>query len=145
MGFAYQRTSTFATEYIMEVSRIRNLVFVACGALFFVIVEKSLGWLWASVDALRHTALLGDQVTVATVIAAVIAIGATLYAARHDELATFLSEVVIELKKTTWPGWEETKRSTVIVIVFTVALSVFLWGSDQVWRFVTEIILTPGT
>jgi preprotein translocase subunit SecE len=145
MGSARQHTPTFATEYIMEVSRIRNLVFVALGGLFFVILDKALDWLWSSVDALRTTALLGEQVTVATVIAAVIAIGVTLYAARREDLKTFLSEVIIELKKVTWPGWDETKRSTVIVIIFTVVLSVFLWGSDQVWRFVTELILTPGT
>ena len=145
MGFAHQRTSTFATEIIMEVSRIRNVVFVALGLLGFVITDKALNWLWASVDALRQTALIGEQVTVTTVIAAVIAIGATLYAARREDLKTFLSEVIIELKKVTWPGWEETKRSTLIVIIFTVVLSVFLWGSDQVWRFLTELILTPGT
>jgi preprotein translocase subunit SecE len=145
MGFARQPTPTIATENIMEVSRIRNLVFVAVGGLFFVILDKALDWLWASVDALRVTALIGEQVTVSTVIAAVVAIGATLYYARREDLKTFLSEVIIELKKVTWPGWDETKRSTVIVIIFTVVLSVFLWGSDQVWRFLTELILTPGT
>lgn len=145
MGFAHQRASTFATEIIMEVSRIRNVVFVALGLLFFVIVDKSLAWLWASVDALRVTALIGEQVTLSRAIGAVIAVGGTLYAARREDLKTFLSEVIIELKKVTWPGWDETKRSTVIVIIFTVVLSVFLWGSDQVWRFLTELILTPGT
>lgn len=127
----------------MQVSQIRGLVFVATGGLLFVIMDKALLWLWTSVDALRNYSRFGISLT--SLIALVLTVGAILYVARRDDIKSFLSEVIIELQKVTWPGMDEVKRSTLIVIIFTVLLSVFLWGSDQIWKFVTDLILTPGT
>lgn len=127
----------------MQVSQIRSAVFVATGALLFIIMDKALLWLWTGVDALRNYSRFGISLT--SLIALVLTVGAVLYVARRDDIKSFLSEVIIELQKVTWPGMDEVKRSTLIVIIFTVLLSVFLWGSDQVWKFVTDLILTPGT
>ena len=68
----------------------------------------------------------------------------TWYLYQPEEYRGFLSEVVIELKKVTWPDWDETRRSTLIVIVFTVVLAGFLWISDAVWEYLTGLLLTPG-
>lgn len=128
----------------MDVSRLVNLTYVALGFFIFVILDKSLEWLWSGVEALRQVAVIGNAVTLSTAIAAVLTVALTFYLYRRKDVYAFLSEVVIELKKVTWPGWEETKRSTVIVLVFTIMLSVFLWGSDQLWSFLTDMLLTPG-
>lgn len=128
----------------MDVSRLVNLIYVGIGILAFVIFDKALIWLWNSVEALRHIGIIGDSVTVSTVIALALTVGLVLYLYKRSDVHSFLSEVVIELKKVTWPTWTETKRSTLIVIVFTVLLSVFLWGSDQLWSFLTDMLLTPG-
>ena len=128
----------------MDVSRFVNLIYVGILILTFVILDKTLVWIWASFEALQHYAIIGSLVTLTTLIAAVAAVVFVLYLYRKKEAYSFLSEVVIELKKVTWPSWEETKRSTLIVIIFAFVLSGFIWASDQVWRVVTDYILTPG-
>lgn len=127
----------------MDVSRLVNLVYVGIALLTFVILDKSLEWLW-TLDALPRVAIIGNAVTLPTAIAAALTVGLIYYLYRRKDAYSYLSEVVIELKKVTWPSWNETKRSTLIVIVFTLLLSVFLWGSDQIWSFLTDMLLTPG-
>jgi preprotein translocase subunit SecE len=130
----------------MDVSRLVNLVYVGIAILTFVIFDKALIWLWSGVDALRPISVVGSAITLSTVIAAALTVALVFYLYRvRKDVRSHLSEVVIELMKVTWPGWNETKRSTLIVIVFTISLSVFLWGSDQIWSFLTDMLLTPGT
>ena len=44
----------------------------------------------------------------------------------------FLSEVVAELKKTTWPTRKEVYGTTLVVVVMVVICSVYLWGIDLI-------------
>ena len=44
----------------------------------------------------------------------------------------FLGDVVVEMKKSSWPGREELLSSTVIVIVSVVMLSLFVGLCDKV-------------
>ena len=46
---------------------------------------------------------------------------------------TFLKEVYIELKRTTWPTRQQTIRYTLIVIGFTLAVAFFLGGLDYLF------------
>lgn len=53
-----------------------------------------------------------------------------------NRLTIYLKEVRIELKKVTWPTREETTRYTLVVIVVSIALAVFLGGLDVVFQWV---------
>lgn len=46
------------------------------------------------------------------------------------KIQKYLSEVVQELKKVTWPTSEELKGSTLVVIVFSIAMAIFIGLSD---------------
>jgi preprotein translocase subunit SecE len=48
------------------------------------------------------------------------------------ELKTFFSEVRSELKKVTWPSFEEVKTTTVVVIATTFFFGFYLFGLDLV-------------
>ncbi|AWV91116.1 preprotein translocase subunit SecE [Bradymonas sediminis] len=129
----------------MDVSRYVNLVYFGIAILAFTIFDKSLIWLWESVDALRQVSIVGDAITLSTLIAIGLTVALVLYLYKRVDIRRYFSEVIIELQKVTWPNWSQTKRSTVITIVFTVVLSVFLWGSDQLWSKLTTWLLTnPG-
>lgn len=143
----------------MDVKRLVNLVYVVTGVIVFVIFDKFLTWVWptfeegvnslirsagAESNVLHNWSILGSYITLTTFIAAGLTAITVYWLYAPDEYRSFLSEVVIELKKVTWPGWNETRRSTLIVIVFTIVLSGFLWVSDTVWKFVTDWILTPA-
>ena len=141
----------------MEVKRLVGLTYIIGGVLTFIVFDKFLLWIWPYLaevansgirmitgqpeNYLRNWALLGSYVRLTTLIALGAASGLTYSLYRPEEYRGFLSEVVIELKKVTWPGWDETRRSTLIVIVFTVVLAGFLWISDTVWEYLTSLLL----
>ena len=144
----------------MDVKQLVNLIYIIAGVITFVVFDKMVLWVWPALEngantlfrmmgaqgnLLHNWAIIGSYVTLTTLIALVLAGAAMVAAYQPDEYRSFLSEVVIELKKVTWPGADETRRSTLIVIVFTIVLSGFLWISDSVWRVVTDWILTPPT
>ena len=52
----------------------------------------------------------------------------------------FLSEVTVELKRTTWPSRKEVQGTTLVVIVTVFVFAVFLFAVDYVLsRGVTKI------
>lgn len=54
-----------------------------------------------------------------------------------ERSTTFLSEVIAEMKKVTWPDARQTAASTLVVILFTLIVSVYLFGVDALvhWLF----------
>lgn len=54
----------------------------------------------------------------------------------------FLKEVQIQVKKISWPTTQETFRYTLVVILASLLLAVFLGGADFVFNsFLTKIVL----
>ena len=43
----------------------------------------------------------------------------------------FLSEVRNEMGRVTWPNQKEVYATTVVVILFSIAIGVYLWGIDM--------------
>ena len=56
-------------------------------------------------------------------------------------LATLLDEVRSEMLKVTWPTREELANSTTVVLVFSVALALFIFVTDAILSFVMDQIL----
>jgi len=44
----------------------------------------------------------------------------------------FLSEVRNEMARVTWPSQKEVYATTVVVILFSIAIGVYLWGVDMI-------------
>ena len=44
----------------------------------------------------------------------------------------FLSEVRNEMGRVTWPSQKEVYATTLVVILFSVAIGIYLWGVDLV-------------
>jgi preprotein translocase SecE subunit len=59
-----------------------------------------------------------------------------------QQFRTFLQDVYIELKKSSWPTWIELRDSTLVVIVAVVALALFVGAAD--WVFVKIIAFLTG-
>ena len=58
-----------------------------------------------------------------------------------SKLREFFEGVVFEMKKVSWPSWEELKGSTIVVLVFSGILALFLFGIDRVWAGVVGLLL----
>jgi preprotein translocase subunit SecE len=60
---------------------------------------------------------------------------------RFERMRLFLSEVRNELKRVTWPSQKEVYATTIVVILFSVAIGLYLWildlGFDRIvfWIF----------
>ncbi|MEE2776838.1 MAG: preprotein translocase subunit SecE [Acidobacteriota bacterium] len=54
---------------------------------------------------------------------------------------TFLAEVKAEWKKVTVPSWKEVRGTTVVVMVASFLLSIYLWFADIIILRLYELVL----
>jgi preprotein translocase subunit SecE len=59
-----------------------------------------------------------------------------------ERLNTFLKDVQVEFKKTTWPSREELQESTTVVIVTVMIISMFIFIVDLGVNKVVTSMLT---
>ncbi len=52
----------------------------------------------------------------------------------------FLNDVNQEMSKVSWPSWEELKGSTIIVIVLSLILAVFIFFTDFILTKLLKLI-----
>ncbi|WP_457634883.1 preprotein translocase subunit SecE [Persephonella sp.] len=57
-----------------------------------------------------------------------------------NEVPKFLKEVQEELKKVSWPSKELVRNATVAVIIFTLLVSLYLWGLDLIFDRVFDYL-----
>lgn len=48
------------------------------------------------------------------------------------------TEIISELRKVTWPTWEDTRYLTLVVVVVAAAFGVFLGGVDMFFNWIIE-------
>jgi preprotein translocase subunit SecE len=61
-----------------------------------------------------------------------------------EETAQFFREVKVELQKVTFPTRQETVGSTVVVLVLTVIISLYLGLSDWLLARIVQMLLQVG-
>ncbi len=60
---------------------------------------------------------------------------------RHPLVVRYTNDVIIELRRVTWPDREETIRSTTVVIATTLFVAVMLGIYDYAWAEITSALL----
>ena len=55
-----------------------------------------------------------------------------------------VKESIQELKKVTWPPWEELKGSTLVVMLFSVIMGLYIAGLDVAFSMVIDKIMGRG-
>jgi|TARA_B110000003_G_scaffold266108_1_gene292682 preprotein translocase subunit SecE len=58
-----------------------------------------------------------------------------------NRIKNFFSEVSIEMKKVSWPKWDELKGSTWVVVTFSIIISAFLFFIDRILSTVMQVVL----
>ncbi len=56
------------------------------------------------------------------------------------KIQAYIEEVLAEMKKVNWPKRKELVSSSVITLMATVALSLFIFGADRVITQILDII-----
>jgi preprotein translocase subunit SecE len=54
--------------------------------------------------------------------------------------ADFVREVVEQVRKVTWPDWDQLKSSTGVIVVFVLAVAVIIFGMDQVISKLLQLV-----
>jgi len=57
------------------------------------------------------------------------------------KLKQFFIDVQFEMKKVSWPNWEELKGSTYVVITLSLIISIFLFIVDRILSTILRVIL----
>lgn len=60
---------------------------------------------------------------------------------KFRDTKTFLEECWIELQKVTWPDRDQLRSATIVVILFTIAISLVIWLMDSTVRFLVDVIM----
>ena len=56
----------------------------------------------------------------------------------------YVKESILELKKVTWASWEELKGSTLVVMLFSVIMGLYIAGLDVAFSIVIDKIMGRG-
>jgi preprotein translocase subunit SecE len=121
-----------APSRVLGLSRWVQYVFVVIGVTLFFVFDKA-----ASLGLHLFMEPNPQLVTgVSLVLAGAIAF--RLY--RHDATHRYVTEVVAELAKVTWPSREETYASSVIVIITSIIAAMIIGGFDFVWSAITDLL-----
>lgn len=113
--------------------------FTAAAIVTFLVFRQLLGTVW---DYFRLPAYQDWVVTLPDLLAVLVGIGTYLLLKKNKKADQFMTEVVVELSKVTYPVKKETAVSTVVVIIMVGIASVILFLFDTVWGTATQKFLT---
>ncbi|WNG18642.1 preprotein translocase subunit SecE [Cystobacter fuscus] len=127
---AASEASQQANRSGMDPKRLVVIFFLIAGLIFAFFLEHVCGLIWARLGWSDPVIIEGLDWTVSTLLGFVIAAGLVVGAYVYPKTHTLSLEVASELMKVTWPSWEETKASTMAVIVASIVAAILLFGID---------------
>ena len=123
----------------MQNQKIVTAIVIAAGLLILSVLSILLGKVFEHYD-LSYGYYEITQVVAPLLIAFIIVV----VLLRSETVKTFLLEVVVELKKVTWPQKKETWSATFVVIVFVAIISFILGAFDITWAYLIKKLLIAG-
>lgn len=111
----------------------RRLVVVAY-LVFAIILALFLGSMlelaFASLNLGNARVIEGLDFKVTDIVGVVVTLGAGAWCWTNPRINTLSMEVATELMRVTWPSWDETRVSTIAVILASIIASLILFGMD---------------
>lgn len=124
----------------MSATRAVNMGFVALGLLAWVVLAAFWGWLLKLFGPTMNMGLIGVGFRLSDMLGLVSGVGLAYFLWRHSRIKEGSIQIANELKKVVWPSWDETRASTLVVIVVTSIIALILGAYDAVWAFLTKAI-----
>lgn len=59
----------------------------------------------------------------------------------YDKIVLYVNESVKELRKVLWPSWQETVRSTLLVIGISLGVALVLGGFDFIFSSLLRLLV----
>ena len=60
---------------------------------------------------------------------------------KFKETGTFIEECWVELQKVTWPDWAQLRSATIVVVMFTIVISLVIWMMDKFSGWIVGLIM----
>lgn len=90
--------------------------------------------------SVRDIEILGNNLTLANLIAVVVVLLVGIRLWKNEELNDSAHQVVEEISKMTWPTGKDTQTATIVVVAMTIIMSTILWFFDQVWGWLSILV-----
>ena len=55
---------------------------------------------------------------------------------------TFVEECWVELQKVTWPDADQLRSATIVVVAFTIVVSLIIWFMDKISGYIVDFIMS---
>ena len=118
------------------------LFFFVSALLVWVLTDKFLTQImaWTGLTGFNYE-LLSERFNLTTLLGLTLALVMGIRMYRSPKYSGLLNEVVVELRKVTWPNAHETRSATIVVLVtvfimaFLLGLFDFFWSSVMDWLY----------
>jgi preprotein translocase SecE subunit len=113
-------------------------VVVVCAIPLKWVIERIVPYLpWAVVFEASES--------IPVLVALVISAGIAFFLWKKKVVHDFVTDVVVELHKVTWPSRKDVQGSTIVVIIGTLLLAVILFIFDYFWSWAIRGIINLGS
>lgn len=116
----------------MGANRWVHLMFALGGLLLALLMIQVVDFTWSYFG--RPVALYTNTTGI------VVGFAVAFFLWRRKKTFTKGSEIIMELKKVTWPTRKETQAATIVVIVTVIIFSAFLGLFDLIWSWATGLL-----
>jgi preprotein translocase subunit SecE len=115
----------------MDPTRLVIVSLMVFGIVLALFLDKVLDMVWASASLKNTEVVEGLGWRVTTVLGVCLAAAGGVFVWAHQKTRGLALEIATELMKVTWPSFEETRVSTIAVVVASVVAAVILFGIDS--------------
>lgn len=128
----------------MNMQRFVNIGIVLVAILTWVISAGLFGAIFDWISADFDRPLIGTEFTRSDLLGLICGVGTGVALKMNRAVNVWALEVANEIKKVTWPTWEETKLSTIVVIVTALIVATILALFDVLLAFVSKAVYSIG-
>ncbi|MBM4352257.1 MAG: preprotein translocase subunit SecE [Deltaproteobacteria bacterium] len=128
----------------MNLQRFVNIAYVLAGLLAWVICAHLFGAIFDLFSRDFDRPLIGTEFARSDLLGLICGAAVGVALKLNRVVNTWALEVANELKKVTWPSWEETRLSTVVVIITSIVMAIILGVFDMIWALVSTAIYSLG-
>ncbi len=120
-------------------ARMVNLTFMAAALLLWILSARFLAGAFDLTYPELDIALIGGEFRFSDLAGFIVVVVGGIYLWRHERLFQLVNEVAFEMRKVTWPTWEETRLQTMVTIVVTIIIALCLWIFDMLFSALTKL------
>lgn len=126
----------------MNVQRYVNIGYAVVGIVAWVIAARFFAVILDLFEFDRP--LVGADFLRSDLLGLVCGVAAGVALKMNQAVNTWALEVANELRKVSWPTWEETRLATIVVVITSILVAVVLGLFDTFWAFVSSAIYSLG-